>query len=63
MRTERPEPWGYDVWDPRLTLRQLAADAQRSSIADASDVDEPAALDDPPATEPREPELIGGAAK
>jgi hypothetical protein len=59
MRTERPTPWGFDVWDPRLTLRQQAADAQRIPIADTPDSDETTILDEPAATEPREPELVG----
>jgi hypothetical protein len=46
MRTERQEPWGFDLWDPRLTLRQQAADAQRMSDADVLEVDQPAALDE-----------------
>jgi hypothetical protein len=59
MRTERPTPWGFDVWDPRLTLRQQAADAQRAPVADTSDDREPATSDEPAATGPREPELVG----
>jgi len=38
MRTERPTPWGFDVWDPRLTMRQLAASAQHEFDLDG-DVD------------------------
>lgn len=30
MRTERPTPWGFDVWDPRLEMRRAAAEAQRT---------------------------------
>jgi hypothetical protein len=63
MRTERPTPWGFDVWDPRLTLRQQAADAQRIPIADTPDDHEPAIPDEPAATEPREPELVGAPNK
>jgi hypothetical protein len=28
MRTERPTPWGFDIWDPRLSTRREAAQAQ-----------------------------------
>jgi len=62
MRTERPEPWGFDVWDPRLTIRQQAADAQHESDrepldgADRTDLDEPV----PPA--PRGFETVGAGA-
>ncbi len=30
MRTERPAPWGFDVFDPRLEMRRAAAEAQRT---------------------------------
>lgn len=60
MRTERPEPWGFDLWDPRLTLRQQAADAQRVSDIDAPDVDPPNVLEEPASAEPRELETVGG---
>jgi hypothetical protein len=63
MRTERPTPWGFDVWDPRLTLRQQAADAQRVRIADTPDDREPTDPDEPEPTEPREPELVGAPRK
>ena len=59
MRTERPTPWGFDVWDPRLTLRQQAADAQRNPIADTPDDHEPAIPDEPTASEQRELEVVG----
>ncbi len=42
MRTERPEPWGFDLYDPRLTIRQLAADAQRKYEPDEREPEEPA---------------------
>ena len=58
MRTERPEPWGFDVWDPRLTMRQQAADAQHQSSTDDSEI-EPAILDEPATAESTEPELVG----
>ena len=61
MRTERPEPWGFDVWDPRLTLRQQAADAQHVSDADLLDPDDPTVLDEAP-TDPRELENVGAGA-
>ena len=60
MRTERPEPWGFDVWDPRLTMRQQAADAQRVSDAEAPETDESSGWDEPAAAEPRELETSGG---
>ena len=61
MRTERPTPWGFDVWDTRLTLRQQAADAQRVPVPDmADDHDhEDKVLDEPAATESRELEVVG----
>ena len=43
MRTERPTPWGFDVWDPRLEQRRAAAEAQRGS----SSVEEPTREDWP----------------
>jgi hypothetical protein len=61
MRTERPEPWGFDLWDPRLTLRQQAADAQRESV-DVPDVPpsgQPTAAEEPGEAEPRELEPVG----
>ena len=59
MRTERPEPWGFDLWDPRLTLRQQAADAQRGSV-NVSDIDEPTVVEKEPApAEPRELATVG----
>lgn len=58
MRTERPEPWGFDLYDPRLTMRQQAADAQRGS-ADPSDIDEPSVEEEPDPVEPRELEPVG----
>jgi hypothetical protein len=58
MRTERPEPWGFDLWDPRLTMRQKAADAQRGSI-DVSDVEEPTVVEEPDPAESREPATVG----
>jgi hypothetical protein len=60
MRTERPEPWGFDVWDPRLNMRQQAADAQRLSDAHDPEI-EPAALDEPAPAESPEAELVGAA--
>ena len=63
MRTERPEPWGFDVWDPRLATRQQAADAQRASDTDVRDGDAPTAPDESAPAEPRELEAVGGANK
>ena len=34
MRTESPTPWGFDRWDPRLSIRQAAAEAQRGTSLD-----------------------------
>ena len=62
MRTERPEPWGFDLYDPRLTMRQQAADAQRGST-DAPDSDEPIDIEEPASSEPRELEPVGGGAR
>ena len=60
MRTERPTPWGFDVWDPRLELRRAAADAQhRSDIPELMKSDDPTP-DDAAQPEPkREPQLVG----
>jgi hypothetical protein len=33
MRTERPTPWGFDIWDPRLEQQRAAAEAQRDSAS------------------------------
>lgn len=59
MRTERPTPWGFDVWDPKLTLRQQAADAQRLSDRNMPDDHEVAAMEDSGASEPPELETVG----
>jgi hypothetical protein len=59
MRTERPQPWGFDVWDPRLTMRQQAADAQHKADGELREVDEPADRNDSP-VETRELETVGG---
>ena len=59
MRTERPEPWGFDLWDPRLTLRQQAADAQRASGDDPPGIDQPTEADEPVQTDAREPQPVG----
>ena len=62
MRTERPTPWGFDVWDPRLEFRRAAADAQRGNDfpLPAKD-DDPTRLDDDEHSEQREPDLVGTA--
>ena len=59
MRTERPQPWGFDVWDPRLTMRQQAAEAQHEADASWRETDEPADRDESP-VETRELETVGG---
>jgi hypothetical protein len=47
MRTERPTPWGFDIWDPRLELRRAAADAQHGvAPAKAPPDDDPPNLDE-----------------
>lgn len=62
MRIERPAPWGFDVWDPRLTLRQQAADAQHVSDADVPDDVDPTVPNEPASAEPRELETVGAGA-
>ncbi len=63
MRTERPEPWGFDLYDPRITMRQLAADAQRKYEPDVSEPDEPTAVDPGASAEPQDRELVGGGTR
>ena len=63
MRTERPTPWGFDVWDPRLELRRAAADAQVYQPAEA---EEPTGEDlaitrEPDETDERVLEPVGAA--
>jgi hypothetical protein len=60
MRTERPEPWGFDRYDPRLTIRQQAKDAQRKYDPDVPEPDAGTAVDEPTKGE-REPESVGAA--
>ena len=60
MRTERPEPWGYDVWDPRLTVRQQAANAQHEAALDDHHTDDTVGPNEPVADETRELETVGG---
>jgi hypothetical protein len=43
MRTERPTPWGFYIWDPRLEQRRAAAEAQRGRAS----VEAPAGDDSP----------------
>jgi hypothetical protein len=62
MRTERPAPWGFDVWDPRLTLRQQAADAQHESDAGVPDGADPTVPHEPAPAEPPELETVGARA-
>ena len=50
MRTERPTPWGFDIWNPRLELRRAAADAQREAASE-----EVPAGEDPPALDETTP--------
>ncbi len=59
MRTERPTPWGFDVWDPRLTLRQQAADAQRHPVTETPDEPDATDVDEPASPESRELEVAG----
>ena len=64
MRTERPAPWGFDVWDPRLTMRQQAAAAQHEPAVDELDSEDAVGLGEHAADESRELETAGaGAAK
>ena len=63
MRTDRPDPWGFDLYDPRITIRQLAADAQRKYEADVPEPDAPAAVDEGASAEPQEQELVGGGSR
>jgi hypothetical protein len=47
MRTERPTPWGFDIWDPRLEQRRAAAEAQRGgAFVEAPASDDSPILDD-----------------
>ena len=63
MRTDRPDPWGFDLYDPRITMRQLAADAQRRYEADVPEPDRPTTVDDGASSEPQDRELVGGSAR
>ena len=58
MRTERPEPWGFDLYDPRLTIRQQAKDDQRKYDAALPEPHEPAPVDEP-SNGAHEPETVG----
>lgn len=60
MRTERPAPWGFDVWDPRLSVRQQAADAQHEPAVDELELDDAVGLREPAEDESRELETVGG---
>jgi hypothetical protein len=47
MRTERPTPLGFDIWDPRLEQRRAAAEAELSGASvEAPYGDESPILDD-----------------
>ena len=63
MRTERPEPWGFDLYDPRLTIRQQAADAQRKYEPDEREPEEPADVDDGASSELQDRELVSGGSR
>ena len=60
MRNERPEPWGFDVWDPRLTVRQQAADAQHEPAVDELEGEDAVGLGESVADETRELAHVGG---
>jgi hypothetical protein len=62
MRTERPTPWGFDVFDPRLEMRRAAAEAQRTyGVVDIPGEPEPTEDDAAPAaSDEREPAAAGG---
>ena len=60
MRTERPTPWGFDVWDPRLDLRRAAAEAQRRyGVVDIPDRENAADRDVSEPPEPEDVEAVG----
>lgn len=61
MRTERPAPWGFDVCDPRLSLRQQAAAAQHESDTDPVPRADPKVPDEPDSVDARELETVGRA--
>ena len=63
MRTDRPEPWGFDLYDPRITMRQLAADAQRKYPADVPETDESAVAEEAPPSESSDRELVAGGSR
>jgi hypothetical protein len=62
MRTERPTPWGFDVFDPRLEMRRAAAEAQRTyGVVDIPGETDPAEEDAAPTDAiEREPAVAGG---
>jgi hypothetical protein len=61
MRTERPTPWGWDIWDPRLSIRRDAAQAQWGQAdEDARAPDDPNP-DEPASTDSAERELVGAS--
>jgi hypothetical protein len=58
MRTERPTPWGFDIWDPRLSTRREAAQAQwGQSDEDVKSLDDPIG-DVPVPIDSPEPEAV-----
>ena len=72
----RPRRWGrlpcgpnvrslgaMTCYDPRLTIRQQAADAQRGHGPDLPEPDEPAAMDETPQAESGDRELVGGGSR
>jgi hypothetical protein len=60
MRTERPTPWGFDIWDPRLEQRRAAAEAQRNAAAVERPLDGDSPIQDETTVADRpEPEGVG----
>jgi hypothetical protein len=59
MRTERPTPWGFDIWDPRLSTRREAAQAQWAQSDEDSKMPDDWTWDEPGSTETTEPEAVG----
>lgn len=64
MRTERPTPWGFDIWDPRLDLRRAAADAQQGVVVpEPVDDDDPAIPDETTLADWPELEAVGAGGR
>ena len=62
MRTDRADPWGFDLYDPRITIRQLAADAQRKYEPEMLEPDE-AVPDEESLSEVQDRELVSGGSR